>query len=147
MSTVEVRDDVDLWDLWNAGRWAVIPTNTQRRGDGTAVMGAGLARDAADRFAGLDRRYGDAIAVGRHRLAVRDHRLLLAPTKHHWREPATLALVADTAEHCARYARTHGLALVVPALGAGLGGLAWADVEAVLVAAFDGTDTVLIAPR
>lgn len=138
---------VDLWAEWASGRWAVIPTNTQRRADGSAAMGAGLAAAAAARFEGLEARYGASLARHEPRLAVRDHRLLLAHTKDHWREPSTVALVADTAAACASFARREGCRLVVPALGCGLGGLDWAEVEPVLLDAFDSTDTVLIPPR
>lgn len=144
--TVEVAVGVDLWELWEAGRWAVIPTNTQRRRDGTAVMGAGLAAAAAARFDGLAARYGAALGNHQTRLAVRDHRLLLAPTKDHWRDPATLELVAASATACATYARRHNCSLAVPALGCGLGGLEWVDVEPLLRETFAGIDTILIAP-
>lgn len=146
-AAVRTVPGADLWELWEAGRWAVIPTNTQRRSDGTAAMGAGLARAAAERFEGLAARYGASLARHQPRLAVRDHRLLLAHTKDHWREPSTLALVADTATGCAEFARREQCPLVVPALGCGLGGLTWAEVHPVLTDAFAGTDTILIPPR
>lgn len=42
----------------------IIPTNVQRRSDGSAVMGAGLAKEAAERVPGLAKRYGDALRAG-----------------------------------------------------------------------------------
>lgn len=147
VSAACTRVGADLWELWNEGRWAVIPTNTQRRRNGTAVMGGGLAADAAARFGDLEQRYGAALGAHQTRLAVRDHRLLLAPTKDHWRDPSTLALVRASATAVASYARANNCRLVVPALGCGLGGLDWADVEGLLLDTFADIDTVIIAPQ
>jgi hypothetical protein len=146
MGTVTIATGVDLWDLHRRGRWAVIPTNTQVRGDGSAVMGAGLARAAAERYPDLPARYGRALRNGHHRLVVGDHRLFLAPTKHHWRNPSTVELVGESLAAIRAQLDRRPVPLVVPAVGCGLGGLDWEVVEALIVEHLDGTDTVAIAP-
>lgn len=131
----------DIWEYHARGAWAVIPTNTQRRRDGTAVMGAGLARSAADRFAGLDARYGAQLAAGRTCVAFGAERLLLVPTKRHWRDPSTWELFDAAAAALERWlaARPEPVTVAVPLLGAGLGGLPRDEVTAKLVERLSGT--------
>lgn len=49
----------DLWDYYDRGWSIVVTTNIGWKKDGTNVMGAGVARQAADRFSHLPRLYGD----------------------------------------------------------------------------------------
>lgn len=139
---------VDLWGLHEQGWWATIPTNLQTRRDGTAVMGAGLARAAADRFDGLDAAYGRSLQAGRHRVAYPAWRLLLVPTKRHWRDPADPTLLAESISRLRAWLDAHpDERLVVPALGCGLGGLDWPAVEAQLLDELAGQlDRVRLLP-
>ena len=58
------------------------------------------------------------------------------PTKQHWRQPSQLAWVAEGLADLHRFIRLNGVrSIAVPALGAGLGGLAWADVRGAIEAA------------
>lgn len=66
----------NVWDVHAAGGWVVIPTNQQTRTDGTAVMGAGLAKDAAERFPALPGAYGLALSAGRTCMAYPTWRIL-----------------------------------------------------------------------
>lgn len=135
----------DLWDGPSTA-WRVIPTNLTRRADGSAVMGAGLARQAATRFPALPARLGQALAAGQDRLVVfPDWRLVAAPTKRHWRDPSPPDLVEATLAALARFARQVAPDPVrVPLLGAGLGGLDPARVLAWMAAAFAACPTVLV---
>lgn len=74
-------------DIWNyhPNHWIVIPTNLGWKPDGSAVMGAGLAKDAADRYPELARWYG---AKNRHRDShqplvdlYHPKKLIMLPTK------------------------------------------------------------------
>lgn len=138
----------DAWELHRDGLWVVIPTNTERRKDGTAVMGAGLARAAADRFPDLPARYGRALASGNTRVAIPDHRLLLAPTKDRWRAPSRMALVLELLDGVARWcAANPGEGVVVPAPGCGLGGLPWEPVRSEALTRLGASRVVLLPPR
>jgi hypothetical protein len=143
----EFPTGTDVWDLHAAGLWVVIPTNVTCKGDGTAVMGAGLALDAATRFPDLPARYGRALRAGNPRVAIGDHRLLLAPTKDHWREPAQMALVLELLDGAVRWTTANpelGLAVVAP--GCGLGGLGWPLVRAAAVDRLARRRVALLAP-
>ena len=138
--TAAGADPDDVWDWHRFGAWAVIPTNTEVRRDGSAVMGAGVAKAAAERFADLEMRYGRCLRDGRPFTAFTDLRLLLAPTKQRWRQPSTLEMVAEAAVRVRRWSDAHpaeGM-IAVPAFGCGRGGLGWAVVEPVLRAQLSG---------
>lgn len=127
---VELPAGTDVWELHAAGSWVLVPTNTQRRADGAAVMGAGMALAAAQRFPDVPARYGRALAAGRWRVPLADHRLLLAPTKTVWRQPARLDLVCQLMDDLAQWCAEHPQATVaLPAPGCGRGGLPWARVR------------------
>jgi hypothetical protein len=136
-----------VWALHASGAWVVVPTSTARLADGPAVMGAGLARQAATRFPALSARYGRALAAGNARVVITDHRLLLAPTKEHWRDPSAMPLVLDALDAVARWCHAHpGEAVVVPALGCGLGGLAWPPVRAAALDRLAAARVALVPP-
>jgi hypothetical protein len=138
----------DAWALHDLGCWLAIPTNTCRRRGGQAVMGAGLAGDAARRYPDLPGRYGQALKNGRTRIAVGDHRLLLAPTKDDWRQPARMSLVHELLVAAAAWcAQNPYETLVVPALGCGLGGLAWEPVRDATMQRLGTHRVLLLAPR
>lgn len=128
-----------LWsadNLW-AGpphAWRVIPTNLTVRADGTAVMGAGLARQAAARHPDLPYRLGAAIQTGHHSLvAFNDIRICALPTKRHWRDPSPWDLVQDSLRALRAFALAHpDEPIRVPLLGAGLGGLPADQVQAAM---------------
>lgn len=123
----------DVWDLHANGAWVVIPTNQQTRHDGTAVMGVGLARQAADRFPGLDEDYGIALKRGDVCVAYAARRLLCVPTKRHWKDKSHLADIGHVVGRLRQWAKRNTPDTVaVPALGCGYGGLAWDDVEPLL---------------
>ncbi len=51
----------DMWSAWDQADLFLITTNACTRTDGRLVMDAGIARQARDRFPGLDARLGRAI--------------------------------------------------------------------------------------
>lgn len=137
----------DMWAHHKDGRYAVIPTNLAVKANGEAIMGAGVALQAARRWPHLPVRYGASINAGHTRLACHDERLLLAPTKHHWKQDANLELVIETINAIATWAADSGAPLVTPALGCGLGGLAWDDIRSHMQEAFTTLDVIAIPPR
>jgi hypothetical protein len=50
-----------MWSAWDQADLFLITTNSSTRADGRLVMGAGIARQARDRFPGLDARLGQVI--------------------------------------------------------------------------------------
>lgn len=144
---VEAPAGTDVWALHTAGAWVLIPTNTQRKSDGTAVMGAGLALAAAQRFPGVPIRYGRALAAGHTRITIPDHRLLLAPTKIQWRRPARMSPVTELLTGVARWSTAHpDEVIAVPSPGCGHGGLPWAQVQAAALEHLADHPVILLPP-
>lgn len=109
-----------------------ITTNT------VGVMGAGLALEARKRFPGVWPHYRFLCQNGIHQIRKPDlwvdpegeKKLLLFPTKRHWRYPSQVDWIAGGLEHLRQeyrsfpYDQIKSLAMVP--LGCGLGGLDWA---------------------
>jgi len=132
----------DLWEYHANGWWVVIPTNKQIRRNGSAVMGAGLALEAAKRFPGIEYEYGWRLKQDNYcYLPAQEKRLILLPTKEHWKNPSSLTLIESgclelrkrllwVKERCwveSPGGRVTGSfkGIALPRLGCGLGGLRW----------------------
>jgi hypothetical protein len=86
----------DIWQAYNAGNFIVITTNGFVKRNGEAVMGAGIARQAKDKFLGLAYAVGQAIAkYGNVPLVNLKYRLITLPTKKIWTEDGNLELIED----------------------------------------------------
>lgn len=118
----------------------VIPTNTQTtpipiRRDiygCRAVMGAGLARQAAKKYEWLAAWLGERIVTtgGEHIYAIKTDDdmpyLICLPTKRHWKNPSDLYLIVDMVKELKDLTRMLGWSEVtLPRLGCGYGGLDW----------------------
>lgn len=107
------------------------------------VMGKGLALEFRRQFPVAHRAYQQACATGRLALGctvlVDDPagRVLLLPTKHHWRQASRVedirAALADLARQAAGWSGV--ISIAIPALGCGLGRLDWAVVRPLIVEA------------
>lgn len=112
----------------------IIPVNC------VGVMGAGVAKAAARAFGpGLVESYrfacSDGLEPGRvWAWQAGDGRwVLCAPTKRHWRQPSSYTDVKATAEAIpGRVAELGCKTAACPALGCGLGGLAWNPIRDLL---------------
>lgn len=119
----------------------VNPVNT------VGVMGKGLALAFKNRFPTAFDAYRKACNEGRVRIGSvfvyerpestgRPRVILHVPTKRHWREPSQMSFVEQGLEALVDTVRQRGiLSVAVPALGCGLGGLAWAEVRPRMVQA------------
>lgn len=130
--------DVVSEDLW-AGpttTWRVVPTNLDVRRDGTAVMGAGVARQAAERFPGLSARYGAFLkGCGSGLFCDQESRVICLPTKIHWQQDSHRELVARGLRLLRTYAIFHPEEEIrLPLVGAGFGKLPAADVHQLIQA-------------
>lgn len=143
-----MADVADAWKLHAQGFWLVVPTNQTVRKDGNAVMGAGLAFQAAQKFPDIPARYGKSLQAKSYRMAFNDHRLLLVPTKIDWRQSSSTRLVSEGAQGIAKWAIAHPTEkIVVPALGCGKGGLSWEVVKPILLKLLDLNNVSLLPPR
>jgi hypothetical protein len=130
-----------------------ITTNGVVTKDGRLVMGAGLAKQARDRFPGIDRLWGDTTL--RRGLSVTfwyPARLIQFPTKHDWRQSSDLDLIKTSALELARM--TWGLTsdvdpmslVVLPRVGCGLGALKWEQVKPVIEPILADNRFVVLTP-
>lgn len=110
----------------------VIPCNWRVKRTGEAVMGAGVAKEAAARFPSLPGALGGAIQGSRlpyipvYQCGPATH-LVCFPTKRDWRKPSDLTLIDDQLPWLVSHADIGGWQTVaLPRLGCGLGQLDWA---------------------
>lgn len=120
----------------NPGDAVCITTNGERKENGLAVMGAGIAKHAAIRFNNLAKdlgillsRYGNQVYdMGTYRDAVTGNwiRIITFPTKHDWRERSDLALIKVSARQLLTVCSLRDFTrCYLPCPGCGKGGLDW----------------------
>ena len=131
MKFKQIERDIFDWLSESPMRVIVVPTNTDVRSDRRAVMGADLARQAADHFktADLPGEYGQMLlAAGDQRAgriwASERAPVIYLPTKLSWRKAAVPELIRRNVKALGDWLDEHPLVEVgIPPLGAGLGGL------------------------
>ncbi len=126
----------NVWDFYGQGKWVVIPTNGSVRSDGCAVMGKGVALQAAQRLPALPRFLGSILSEpdSNHVHMLEDFRVVIFPTKGHWKNGSETKLIERSAREMERLVRTTpSIAPVyMPKPGCGEGGLDWPQVEPLL---------------
>jgi hypothetical protein len=112
-------------DLWTtACDVKIIPTNGIVTPQGIAIMGAGVAAQAVQRFPMLPRELGAKLRKGNHVYYFDHYKLLTFPTKNHWRNPSTVELIEDSVRELLTYINP-ALRYAMPRVGTGEGGLDW----------------------
>jgi len=121
----------NIWDYHAAGHWAAITTNGSVNRFCCAVMGRGVALEAAIKYQDLP------MLVGRHLTAngnvpacFDQYRIFTLPVKHQWSEKASILLIQDSLallKQLAEVVDSWPVYLVRP--GCGNGGLSWAEVK------------------
>lgn len=110
------------------------------------VMGAGLAKQFKQKFPSNFEKYVEDCKFAQMSIGVvtKYHDFLDAKpvyilqfsTKHHWKDPSTLAFIAKGMKNLRQ--RMDGLSnphgICIPQLGCGLGGLDWKDVRPLILA-------------
>ncbi len=115
-----------------------ITTNGYVKTNGQAVMGRGVALQAAERWPDLPRHLGERIRQSGNHVGVLAHNemagwIVAFPVKYHWRKPANTDLIRQSTEELvmlARQMRWNTVALPRP--GCGNGGLSWSVVRRIL---------------
>ncbi len=108
----------------------VIPTNGILKIDGSLVMGAGLAKQAVERFSGLDFQIGVKVSsLGNHVFFFKSWGVVSFPTKEDWRDDSELSLIVRSCEELNSIAIIHpDCTFYIPRVGTGKGHLNWVDV-------------------
>ena len=141
----------DIWVPHSMGAWIVIPTNGSINKQGLAVMGRGLALQAAQRFPDIPQILGCKLEVTWRDISEPvpllfdyTYRLIYFPVKYRWHEVASLGLIERSAIDLAHYIKRHDFGPVfMPKVGCGNGKLNWSDVEPILERILG--DTVFVA--
>jgi hypothetical protein len=132
----------DIWSFASQG-YIVIPTNGIVKANGEAVMGAGMAKEAASRFPGLPAELGGRIKkTGNRNYYFTKYGVMTFPTKHDWKDPSDIQLITQSAAQLGKdleVLRTQGrdIRYFLPKVGCGLGGLKWEDVRAAILPHLD----------
>jgi hypothetical protein len=125
----------NLWDYHAKGKWVCITTNGSVRRDGYAVMGRGVAYEAAQRFPGLQEHLGRVLTrSGNHVWPFVRWGVATFPVKYRWMEKADIDLIEQSAyelEEKMSALNAKEVYLVRP--GCGNGGLQWENVKPILV--------------
>lgn len=118
----------NMWSVFDEADLYLITTNATLTVHGKLVMGAGIAKQARDRFPGLDEALGKAvIAKGKH------YGLLISPgwpraklgafqTKLHWKDSAQFSLISEATGRLVLWCKAHPKASVhlnFPGIGYG----------------------------
>jgi hypothetical protein len=130
---IEVQ--ADLWSLIPADA-TVITTNGTIKSNGACVMGRGCAKEARDRFPGIDKVLGKAIAergnivhdLGR----FGQYNIVSFPVKHSWSDEADISLIEESVSHLIAHANIKMYpweSIIMPRPGCGNGKLEWEDVK------------------
>jgi len=147
-------------DIWQSkADYICITTNGIVKKDGCLVMGAGIAKEAADRFPELSFDLGDLVSIGGNHVYATNYfygiefgkvysgkycipipedtldngRILSFPTKHHFKAKSDLKLIKQSCTELRRVVGTFGSkTIAIPRPGCGCGGLDWKDVKPVL---------------
>lgn len=121
-------------DLWETTALNIcVTTNGQTRGDGSAIMGAGVARQAVERCPGIDRVLGGILRTHGNKVAWlgswNGKKLWSFPTKQVWQRDAEPELIAASARVLTEVASGD---VALPRPGCSNGGLKWAAVRKII---------------
>lgn len=137
-------------NLWTTSAdWRVITTNGDVKTNGACVMGRGCALEARERFPGIDHVLGRMITgLGNH-VHILKAGLLSFPVKHHWRDPADVNLIRQSAIELLDLHNSGqiGGRVLLPRPGCGNGGLNWTEVKPVLEAILDNRFNIITFPE
>lgn len=131
----------DIWDFDGPIlNWIVIPTNTQIKNDGDAIMGRGLALEANTKYSILATNYGYFLSHSVNKTVpyfCSITNLILFPIKIHWHDDSDMDLIITNCKMMAdRILELHLSGkeshVYLPALGCGNGKLSWNDVAAAI---------------
>lgn len=129
----------DIWAAHTAGGWICITTNGIVKSDGTAVMGAGVALEAAHRYPDLPRQLAGYLnRFGNRVFIFPDQKIITFPTKHHFRHPSDLELIRKSCgELMAVLDKYRIRKVLLPRPGCSNGQLKWEDVKAAIAPLLD----------
>lgn len=126
---LELRGNYDIFALPQNGEAMCVTTNGIVKADGHAVMGAGIAKQANEKFQLSARlgqylkQYGNrAFNMGKFTDGYRCFTVFTLPTKHHWKEDSDITLICKSCEQLVEMCDKFGITkcyLTPPGCGCG----------------------------
>lgn len=87
----------NIWDYHNQGYFITITTNGEVDRNNHAIMGAGIAKQAKEKFPSLPNTLGTSLMTkGNIPFLFPEFRIITLPTKEEWRKPSDLTLIVDS---------------------------------------------------
>jgi len=134
----------DLWQHHASGAVVAITTHGAVGRSGRSSMQRGCARQARERFPGVDATLGGLVREHGNHVQLIAERLVSFPVEHDPFSHPELDLIERSCRELVTLADARGWArVVVPRPGCGGGGLSWRDVRPVLARHFDARFTVI----
>lgn len=133
MANIEY-EKCNIWDKHDKGYYVIVTTNGIVKKDGCAVMGGGIALEAAQKFPKLPSKLGHMLdEFGNQVFIFPEYRLVTLPTKNHFKYPSDIRLIRMGLKQLYSFINHHDECKIdtiySPLLGCGLGGLNWEDVS------------------
>ncbi|ABK98694.1 macro domain-containing protein [Pelobacter propionicus] len=137
----EIRGDI--WEYRDSAIVA-ITTNGQVSRSGKAVMGRGVAAQAASLFPDMAQLLGRRLVEGGNHVQYLGENIVSFPVEHSPYQVPDLRLIERSARELVALADEQGWrSVVVPRPGCGGGGLSWNEVRPILDRCFDDRFTVI----
>jgi hypothetical protein len=142
----------NIWIVDNAYDAVVITTNGFVKENGEAVMGRGIAQQAAKEFRFLPISLGNRLTKHGNRVYLfeeynrfwKKKRIITFPVKTDWRVRAHKDLIIKSTEQLVDLVDAVGFErIVMPRPGCGNGGLKWEDVKPIIEPYLDNRFTVM----
>jgi hypothetical protein len=132
---LEIKENI--WTFHKKGNWIVIPTNGAVKKNREAVMGAGLALQAKQRFPRMPSELGMSLKeCGNKIVTFHIYHLLTFPVKYNWWERADLFLIEKSVKELRKILDEEDCGIITPVylprVGCGNGKLDWKDVKPIL---------------
>lgn len=141
----EIRGDI--WD-YRGSAIVAITTNGQVSRSGRAVMGRGVAAQAASLFPDMAEQLGRRLVEGGNHVHYLGENIVSFPVEHSPYQVPDLGLIERSARELVALADDRGWrSVVVPRPGCGGGGLSWGEVRPILERCFDARFTVISAEK
>ena len=122
----------NIWDFEKQG-WIVVTTNAEIRKDGKAVMGKGIAYQAAQKFPDLPLKLAKHVQNFGNILKIwPEYGIITYPTKWYWGDDSDLILIKNGAIKLIHSPELYGSNIYLPRLGCGCGNLHWEEVKTIL---------------
>lgn len=130
---LKIKGQYNLFQLPKSGEAICITTNGIIKSNGSAVMGAGIAKQANQLYhvspllGRYLKQYGNRpFNLGKITNQNGYHHLLTFPTKHHWKDNSDITLICKSAELLVPMIDKFGITrCYIPPVGCGCGNLNW----------------------